>query len=476
VEDILFIVSSGQEDGDTAQLAHRVLQDSSSTYPQLSNIRSIRIPVQRARLQDWSCWLAVEVVDQWLNAPSTGNSVDTVLASLGLATSENKNSNLLNALSAGIGGASLSSELLWRINSIRDQSNQLKHSPAELQQWLEQKNIELSNWFSPTPKDSLSQDLPHTGLDRVQFNTEALQIKTELYFKEALVSWRQAGLHLTLEFLQALGERLTNIYADYNQQRQTYKSKEASAWRAFNNLRVQLQQRSFMGRKRSVTFDAVLQGLLKAYSFKLESEIYSQACQIVGKLRQKVHLLAFEFVQANDFLKQLKDDFRQSSPSEELFFAPLLKQSLTQQLDPIKFRREVEGVLGSSCNNWGTLRQSQEAIIRQQILSQLNPLCLEVYTKCYANLITTLQAPNSQVKHSLESIGSLDPIDSLNGSRKQQESNSSQDRNLSQATEQQEELIESDAFGQGLVDSSQKSFVVDRVLNSDHTFPPRETS
>jgi hypothetical protein len=425
VEDILFIVSSGLEDEGTAQLAQRVLHESSSTYPQLSNVRSVQIPVQRSRLQDWSSWLAVEVVDQWLNFPSVGNSVDAVLENLGLTKSENKNSNLLVALNAGAGGASLSSELLWRINSIRDQYNQLNYSYAELQQWLEQRNIELSNWFSATSKNSASQDFLHTGLDRVQFNTEALQIKTKLYFKEALVSWRQAGLHLTLQFLQELGERLTNIYSDYNQQRQIYKIKEDSAWRAFNNLRTQLQQHSFISVKRSVPFDTVLQGLLKSYSFKLESEIYSQACRIVGKLRQETYLLSFEFKQSNDFLKKLKDEFIQNSPSEP-FFAPLLKQSLSQNLDPIKFRREVEGMLGSPCNDWGRLRQSQEAIIRQQILSQLNPLSLEVYAKCYANL-ATLQTPNPQVERSHENADSLNPIDFLDGTQKQQDPPYSQD-------------------------------------------------
>jgi hypothetical protein len=463
VEDILFIIGSSQEDRGTAQLVHHLLDESSHTYPQLSNVRSIQVPLQKSKLQDWSGWLAIEVVDQWINSPSSGHSIDTVIANLGLAESENKNPNLLVALSAGVAGESLSSELLRQISSIRDQYNQLNYSYAELQRWLEQKNIELSHWFSQTPESSISQDSTHTGLDRVQFNAEALSIKIRLYFKEEMVSWRQAGLQLTLEFLQALGENLTTLYTDYDQQRQTYKIKEDSAWRAFNNLRTQLQQRSFMPRKRSVTFEAVLQGLLKVYSFKLKAEVYSQACQIVGKLRQEIYLLSFEFVQANDFLKRLKDEFWERNPREP-FFSPLLKQNLTQCLDLIKFRREIEGMLGSPLSSWGSLRPSQVAIIRQQILSQLNPLCLEVYAKCYTSLMN-LQTPESQFEYSHENIDSLNSKDLLDGSQKQQKLNFLQDPSTSQDLENQES-IESDISGYSSISSSPASFVNDSPLNN----------
>jgi hypothetical protein len=416
VENILFIVSSSKEDTGTAQLVRRVLYESSDTYPQLSNIRFFQVPLQRRRLQDWSCWLAVEVVDQWLHFPSAGISVDVVMARLGLAESENKISTLLVALTAGSAGTSVSSELLSRINSIRDRYSQLNYSYTDLQQWLEQENIELSNWFSPPPKTVSLQNAALIGLGRVQFNAEALRIKTRLHLKEALASWRQAGLHSTLQFLQALGERLTQIYGGYDRQRQIYKSKEDSAWRAFNNLRTQLQQSSFLSKKRPVTFDVVLHGLLKAYSFKLEAEVYNQACQIVGRLRQEIHLLAFEFLQANDFLNSLKDQFIQNSPSEP-FLAPLLKQSLTQRLDSVKFRHEIEGVLRCPLHHWGGLRQSQEAIIRQQILARLNPLCLEVYAQCYANIMS-LQIPRSQLETINKNIDRLASENLLDGSQK----------------------------------------------------------
>jgi hypothetical protein len=465
VEDILFIISASNEDTGTAQLVHRVLHESSRTYPQLSNVRSLKIPLQRSLLQDWSSWLASEVIDQWVNLRSTGISVDAVLLKLGFAESENKTSALLAALNAGSAGVSVSLELLSRINSIRDQHTQLNYSQTELQKWLEQKNIELSNWLSP-PQEASFKELPPTGLNRVRFNAEALHIKTQLNFKEALVSWRQAGLNETLQFLQVMGEKLTHAYASYDQQRQTYKSKEDSAWRAFNNLRTQLQQRSFMSRKRQVTFDSVLQGLLKAYSFKLEAEVYSQACQIVGKLKQAIHLLAFEFVQANDFLKRLKGEFIRSSPNEP-FFAPLLQQFIAQHLEPIKFRREIEGVLGSPLNNWGSLRKSQEAIIRQQILSKLNPLCLEVYAQCYANLMS-LQTSNLQTEPINQNMDSPDAITFSNGSQAQEDPISLQNEKISQKLKNQEQLTKQNK-------SSQVPFVVDDALNGDRNFLSTET-
>jgi hypothetical protein len=459
VEDTLFIISSGAEDAGMVDLVHHVLHESSSAHPQLSNVRSVYVPVQRSKLQDWSGWLAVEVINQWLNLASTGLSVDDVIVKLGLSESEHKISSLITGLNAGAAGESLHSELSARVSLIHDQYSQLNISHAELQQWLEQKNVELSKWFSPLSRTSGPGTSPPTGLARVQFNAEALHIKTQLYFKEALVSWRQAGLSSMLLFLQALGERLTEMYARYDDQRKIYKTKEDSAGRAFNNLCTQLQQRSFLSKKRQVTFESALRGLEKVYSFKLEAEVYNQACQIVGKLRQSIHLLAVELVQTNDFLIRLRDELIQSSSSTP-FFAPLLKQSLAQRLEPIKFRREIESVLGHPLNHWGKLRGAQESMLRQQILSQLNPICLEVYAQCYVEIMN-LKAHNAQIKSIDKHQKTLNSITSENGSQNQENAGILQGQDIFQNSASGEQVRVQAKSEDRLTDLSHPSFVVD---------------
>lgn len=395
MEDVLFITSSNQAETGTAQLAHHVLSEASRIYPQLANIRPLQITLQRSKLNEWSAWLAVEVIEQWLDCSSIDMSVDSVLMKLGLVYSKHQVSPLLTTLSSGTGGVFLASELSSKVSSIQYRYSHEKDAEKNWQALLEEENLALARWFSRLPKTTAA-DSSLTGSERIEFNAKALQIKNQLYLKEAIVSWRQTGLHSALKVLKALGERLTTIYAEYDQQRQIFKRKEASAWRAFNNLSSRLQEQNFLPRKRPVTFDMVLQALLKAYSFKLEAEIYTQACQLVGRLRQEIHLLACEFVQANRFLNQLKQEFMENSFNEP-FLAPVLMHVLMQKLNVLTLRRDLEAALGRPAYLWGGLRQFQKAIVRQQLLSQLNPLCLEVYAQCYTSLMS-LQMPGSQLE------------------------------------------------------------------------------
>ncbi|NJM64556.1 MAG: hypothetical protein HC851_02240 [Acaryochloris sp. RU_4_1] len=383
----LLISSSNQEDKNIVTLLQHVLSEASTVYPQLSAIRAYALPCSIPQLQDWSYWLATEVIDQWRYQPTTKPSLDTVIAKLGLAPIDNgEMSPLLATLNSGIAGTSLSAELAAQITSLRHQYAQVKLSPTEVQAWLDLKMATLSEWFAP-PANSASLPLETpTCLMQIEANADSQRAKIGLHLQEVLLTSRQSGLHYTLDFLKVLGEKLTSIYTDYEAQRQSYLRRETSAWRAFYNLSAQLQQRTFSPKRQQENFEAALQGLLKAYTFKLESELYTQACQLVGGLRQAIHLQAVAIVQANAFLVRLKNKFIQQSVSEPMF-APLLKHHLAQQVDLSKLRWEIEGQVGCPITQWGGLSQTQEAVVRQRLLAWLNPLCLEVYAQCYANLM-----------------------------------------------------------------------------------------
>lgn len=394
----LLISTSSQEDENTITLLQQVLSEASTVYPQLSAIRSYPLPCSIAQLQDWSYWLATEVIDQWRYQPTTKPSLDSVITKLGLTPTDNSEmSPLLAALNSGIAGTSLSSELAAQITSLRHQYAQVKLPPTELQAWLDLKVATVSEWFAlPAESAALPLETP-TCLMQIEANADSQRAKIGLHLQEVLLTSRQSGLHYTLDFLKVLGEKLTSIYTDYEAQRQSYLRRETSAWRAFYNLSAQLQQRTFSPKRQQENFEAALQGLLKAYTFKLESELYTQACQLVGGLRQAIHLQAVAIVQANAFLVRLKNKFIQPGVGEPMF-APLLKHHLTQQVDLSKLRWEIEGHVGCPITQWGGLSQTQEAIVRQRLLAWLNPLCLEVYAQCYANLMNfeefevTLQA------------------------------------------------------------------------------------
>jgi hypothetical protein len=175
--------------------------------------------------------------------------------------------------------------------------------------------------------------------------------------------------------------------------------------------------------------------------------------------------LAVELVQANDFLTRLREELTQSISSEP-FFAPLLKQSLAQRLEPIKFRREIECALGYPLNHWGKLRRSQEATLRQQILSQLNPICLEIYAHCYIEIID-MKLHDSQLK-SIDKIPNvLDSTSFLNGSRPQETLSTSSNQNILRESENREEFVKDkvkDKSENSLNDSIHPLFVTDETF------------
>jgi hypothetical protein len=384
-EAVLLMSHSTQEGESPTALVKRLLADLRQNHPQLDHIQFSSIPLPVAKLDAWSYWLAAEMVDQWRNLPVKRSSVEAVIAEFGLVRLEGEEIPLLEKLDQGEQMASISAELAMRVAGIRHRHSQWQLFHPDLQQWLKQEIDTLSNWFIQLPVPESSPEGTAKCLAQLRVNAKAIQSKARLRLPEILQPLQEAGSRPSLEFLKDLGERLTNLYEEYETQLQQHFKQENSAWRALNSLSDQLQQRTFLSRRQPVDMEAIFQALFKAHRFKLEVEMYTQACQIIGWLRQQIHLYGARIVQTDALLTRMKAELLVNCPHEPIF-APVLKKHLATRVDGLKLLRGIERLVGCPLNQWGTLRSGQQALVKRQILAHLRPLCLEVYARGYAEI------------------------------------------------------------------------------------------
>jgi hypothetical protein len=405
-EAVLLMSSSTQVGESPTALFKRLLADMRYDYPQLNDIHLSSIPLPLSKLEDWNHWLAAEMINQWRRLPAEGISVAGVIAEFGLLKVKGDTIPLLEMLDQGEQGISISAELALRVAEIRHRHSQWQLFHPDLQQWLNQEVETLSKWFSELPIPYSAQNSLGGCLAQLRVHAASMQAKVRPRLQEILLPLQRAGSYSALAFLKDLGEALTRRYEEYETQLEHCFKQENSAWRAFNSLSAQLQPRTFMSKRQPVDIEVVLRALFKAHRFKLEVEMYTQACQIVGGLRQQIHLYAAEIVQADALLVRMKSEFLVDRTHEPIF-GPVLKKYLATRIDGLKLLRGIERLVGCPLNQWGKLRSGQQAVVQRQVLAHLRPLCLEVYARGYAELanvnlaqLATLEAEGEAMQSS----------------------------------------------------------------------------
>lgn len=385
------LVSIGGRSEETIALVRHLICEARTTYPQLSDLNVLPIPSPVPQLETWTNLLAAEVVARWRDLSVENITPEAIAKELGLTSNETP-LPLISALDKTDSGTSLSAELAVRLQLIGEQQSQQRLSNSSLHKWLEQEVAELSNWFTPPPQKAdtssvfSSRETAVGCLSQLQANAATIRSKSRFQLQEFLVPLRHSGSRTVLRLLKTLGEMLTSICADYEAKRQNCLRREGAAWRAYYSLSAQLENRSLIPRQRKVEREAVLQAISKACHFKLEAEMYALAAQIVGSLRQQTHGYAVTLAQADAILASLQNYFIERCSTEPIF-APILKQYLTERVDLSKLRRKLEVLVGYSQNQWGSLKSAQQVVLREQILAQIRPMCIEIYAECYRALI-----------------------------------------------------------------------------------------
>ncbi|MBV8887727.1 MAG: hypothetical protein JO235_27545 [Chroococcidiopsidaceae cyanobacterium CP_BM_RX_35] len=343
------------------------------------------------RLETWACWLAAETIAQWRELPVENFSVATIAEDLGL-TSVESIAPLLIALCRTATNTLLSEELILRVQALHEQLQQKKLQPhSRHRKWWEEEVAGLARWFTQlTPTTSLPSQSPTaigSCLAQLHSNTLILRTQSRMKLREHLARLWQAGPQSVLEKLGSLSEVLQNVQANYEIQRQDCLRRESSAWQAYYTLSGKLADRNWLWSGRSTDWEAALRALAVAYKFKLEAETYTQASQLVGELVQQTRAYTAQVAQTDAMLTSLQSWFTERCAAKPIFI-PLLRDYLAERANPVQLRRELEGWAGHSLNQWGIAESVQVGALREQILSRLRPLSLEIYTECCQSALT----------------------------------------------------------------------------------------
>ena len=379
------LISLDGKGEESFSLVRRLVSEASATYPQLLQLRFMNITLPDSRLENWSYWLAAEVVGQWRDLPVEDDFLAAIVNELRLSSAESRTS-LLDALDQTATDTPLTLQLTMRFQSLRERQRQQKLAPSHWQKWLEQEVAGLAEWFNQlSPVDSGLSQFPteESGcLAQLQSNLLALRSKVQQQLQDCFVQLQRSGSRTFLRCLGSLGEALDSIRADYEAQRQDHLRRESSAWRAYYTLSAPLEERKWrwfsQGR---LDWEAVLRALATAYDFKLRAEMYTQVAQLVGELAQQTRLYAALIMREDAMLASLQDWFTERGSVEPLF-VPLLKHSLAEQVNPAQLRSELESCVSRTFDQWDALESTQSATLCEQILARTRPLCLEVYAEC----------------------------------------------------------------------------------------------
>lgn len=378
-EAIVFISLGGK--GDSFSLVQSLVAEASTRYPQLNQLNFVQVPLPIDKLENWSYYLAAQLIAQWRELSVPKHSVEIIINELGLS----------NAASGGTFFAALDQtatltpirlQLDKRLESLKQRQ---PNHPSDKIKWLEQEAKSLAEWFTqlpPAPSGSYHSSVEASGcLAQLQSNMLALRSKILRQLEDYFSQMWQVGTRSLLLLLNSLIETFDRIRASFEAQRHDSLRCESSAWRAYYNLRSQLEEHSWrLFGQSSPKWEAVLSALAHAYKFKLEAEIYTQSAQLVGELAQQTRLHADSVEQIDTLFASLQNHYTQRGWVEPLFL-PLLKNFLSR-VNSAHLRSELENSMGCSFDRWGTLDSTQTTALSEQILDRLRPLCLEVYAEC----------------------------------------------------------------------------------------------
>jgi DNA-binding NarL/FixJ family response regulator len=353
------------------------------------------------RLQNWTYWIANEVVSQWRQQQFEAlPSVDTVVSDLGLTSSEGM-APLLNALGRTPADTSVSLELTQHFRLLQQEQQQHKLLNVALYEWLEQKTADLSKWFGSTS----AQPLADTEGCIAELQTHAQDVQTQMlgklqaHFAELL---SKAGSLALLRWLEDLEKKLQDIQADYETQQQECLHQENSAWRAYNTLGARLTDPNWQKPASPSTDQAPpLRALSLAYGFKLKAEIYALGSQQIRGLLPQVQERINRVQKTDALLASWQDCFTKRCSSMQSVFLPLLSLSLVEQVNPTDLRYELENQVGLPLNRWGETRSDQGETLRDQLLEQLQQLTMSLYLEC-CHTALSLNDPSATLQTAAE--------------------------------------------------------------------------
>lgn len=303
-----------------------------------SNSPQIAYQPSKALLENWSLWMAYEVVEQWLTASQVSF----------------EQPDIINLIPKETGKVYLE-KLYLKIQQLKNLSDCVK---------------DLEN-----AETEIKQYLYNELIIQIQGTLQASRVKSiESICQLISKNRQQASLETLTAFFRDLCKFLNDRRKDFEEKKIDNLRRENSAWQAYLKLSHQLKVNQFISVDKidKSTEEAVWRAICMCFESLLNAEYYAAQSQIILSLLHSCQTYCDSVNRSTEILHRIQESLKKKS-TLEVISLPVF--TYLKKIDAAHQKRLIEIWIGHSIDHWGNSPVSWQQI-EAKLLKNLEPVAL----------------------------------------------------------------------------------------------------
>ena len=338
-------------------------------------------------------WLAADLVSQWRTQPAERWDIATVFQSLDPQLKLNSsdftlaNSLLLNSLARShTSYASFLADIAQSYqNNFQDRFNDISNKGVIKR--LIPATAALTKFLIESTQKCEQQ---------LEANFELVATKAHQNIEILFCILKDSGTDVAIDYLVSLVQEIENLIKDYEARSLEYEYLMQSSKQSFRNLSSQLSPLWQHDKKGKA--DSALNALFLDYKLQIESQLYNVARQVLRVIKEKIEQYVNSLSTVDRWLSELQGYFSLQYPLEPV--NPSLLRDLSERIDPITFKSQIESWAELPLYEWSTLDETRTMHLKEQILIRVQHVCWSYYTEA---LLIKSKLSNSNFLKSVDS-------------------------------------------------------------------------
>ena len=248
-----------------------------------------------------------------------------------------------------------------------------------------------------------------------QLKHNSLMLKNRLHTRlEDIISYGQkSSLKGSLNFLEELSVIFQELEEEYVEKSARYIEKENGCWLTYNRslsaLKVREDSDVGTGWKRILygvyqvfklkeklpyyqelmeSFRIAKNNLLNLYSYKIETEAYSQAIQVIQRIESTNQIYIERLKSSERFLREMQNSFlAEIKMAKDGVWLPFMMEDVSNHLNPNKLLQSMEEKVASPLSIWGSHIRVDKEMVRSSLLEELEPIAQKICSEAKERLI-----------------------------------------------------------------------------------------
>ena len=362
--------------------------------PSTTNSTSLsRLTISDETIKALIYWLAADLVSQWRTQPAEICDIATVFQELDpqlkLDSSDFTlaNSLLLNSLARShTSYASFLTDIAQSYqNNFQERFNDISNKGVIKR--LIPATAALTKFLIESTQKCEQQ---------LEANFELVATKAHQNIEILFCILKDSGTDVAIDYLVSMVQEIENLIKDYEVRSLEYDYLIQSSKQSFRNLSSQLSQWWQPDKKGKA--DSALNALFLDYKLQLESQLYNVARQVLRVIKEKIEQYVNSLSTVDRWLSELQGYFSLQYPLEPV--NPSLLRDLSERIDPITFKSQIESWAELPLYEWSTLDETRTMHLKEQILIQVQHVCWSYYTEA---LLIKSKLSNSSFLKSIDS-------------------------------------------------------------------------